>query len=202
MKVKCIDSVWSRWNNTYRCVIYSGKEYDVLKVSEDGYIIRNEVGILDDYPKGAFEEVEEMEKEKVLEVEFQDVFDEVAWRIVYKNEDIINMWKSKGKDNEEDFKWIFTLELFSNFGIHVSTKEEAESIKQKVDVINDKYGIPKKWRAEYNGKYFVIGNDGVIFEDIDKGYDMDNRRYVLGNYFKTKEEAQAKLDKIKQIFSE
>lgn len=78
MKVKCIDSVWSRWSNTYRCVVYSGKEYDVLKESEDGYIIRNEVGILDDYPKGTFEEVKEMEKEKVLEVEFQDVFDKVA----------------------------------------------------------------------------------------------------------------------------
>lgn len=64
MKVRCIDSVWRGWNNTYRRVVYSGKEYDVLKEAEDGYIIRNEEGVLAGDPKEFFEEVKEMEKEK------------------------------------------------------------------------------------------------------------------------------------------
>lgn len=83
--------------------------------------------------------------------------------------------------------------------MNIASKEEAEIIKRKVDAINEKYGLIKRWRANYDGKYFVVGNDGVIFEDVDKRYDTDDRRYILGNYFKTKNEAQAELEKIKQI---
>lgn len=150
-----------------------------------------------------------MEKEKVLEVEFQEVFDKVAWRISYQNTSILkrDVFRDKEIGVVSRFSPYFDGEILFIQGfndwkdneMNIASKEEAEIIKRKVDAINEKYGTIKRWRAKYDGKYFVVGNEGVIFEDVDKRYDMDDRRYILGNYFKTKEEAQAKLEKIKQI---
>jgi len=59
-----------------------------------------------------------------------------------------------------------------------------------IDVVNEKYGIPKRWRAKRGEKHFSIlstGGVGSFSEYYDK---FDNDRYDLGNYFKTKEQAQ------------
>jgi hypothetical protein len=206
MKVRCINNI-GNWEDSVRLTV--GKIYNVAEIRTDGYLIKNDDETLACYYTYRFEEVENMEKEKVLEIEFQEVFDKVAWRISYQNEDVLK--RGEFEDDEIGVGSCFYPSYIRNtlmlLGIDkqkdndvcVVAKEEAEIIKQRVDAINEKYGIPKRWRAEYNGKYFVIGNDGMIFEDRDKRYDTDNRRYVLGNYFKTKEEAQAKLEKIKQI---
>lgn len=155
-----------------------------------------------------------MEKEKVLEVEFQDVFDKVAWRIVYQNEDVLK----RGKFEDTEIKVGSTLiPYYDDLGILfiwgisndmdcrvvVSSKEEAEIIKQKVDAINDKYGIPKRWRAKNGEKYYYIN---VCYFDIFKKTDnyeqFDKTQYKLGNYFRTKQEAQSKLDQILQILGD
>ena len=213
MKVKCIDSVWSRWNNIYRCVVYSGKEYDVLKESEDGYIIRNEFGILDDYPKGAFEEVKEVEKEKVLEVEFQDVFDKVAWKITYQNTSILkrDVFRDKEIGVVSHFTPYFDGEILFIQGfndwkdneMNIASKEEAKIIKRKVDAINEKYGLIKRWRAKIGEAYYYIDSDGTITLKEECGTTMDDGRYKFGNYAKTKEELEfKKLEKIKNILFE
>ena len=144
-----------------------------------------------------------MEKEKVLEIETQEVFDKVAVRIKYQNFEVLkrgefedieigvvsfnnpcylsypyNQLHLKGKFKIDD-DFIFTV-----------TKEEFENIKNMVEAINEKYGIPKRWRAEIGKKHFSIlstGGVGSFSEYYDK---FDNDRYDLGNYFKTKEQAQ------------
>ena len=144
-----------------------------------------------------------MEKEKVLEIESQEVFDKVAIRIKYQNFEVLkrgefedieigvvsfnnpcylsypyNQLHLKGKFKIDD-DFIFTV-----------TKEEFENIKNMVEAINEKYGIPKRWRAEIGKKHFSIlstGGVGSFSEYYDK---FDNDRYDLGNYFKTKEQAQ------------
>lgn len=213
MKARCVGNVWSGWNNTYRCVVYSGKEYDVLKEDEDGYIIRNEVGVLAGYPKEFFEEVKEVEKEKVLEVGFQDVFDKVAWRITYQNEDVLKRGEFKDRDIEvrstglpifsEGTLYILGFHRDCDNDVQIVSKEQAEIIKQKVNAINEKYGIPKKWRAKKGEVYYYIDSDGTITAKEECGTTTDDGRYKFGNYAKTKEELEFdKLEKIKNILAE
>lgn len=148
-----------------------------------------------------------MEKEKVLEIEAQEVFDRVAIRIKYQNFEVLkrgefedrgigvvsfnnpcylpspyNQLHLKGKSKIEDNS-IFTV-----------TKEEFKNIKNMVEAINEKYGIPKRWRAEYERQYLTILSNGKIEKIRDYGNIDDNLRYSLGNYFKTREEAQRVID--------
>lgn len=154
-----------------------------------------------------------MEKERVLEVEFQYVFDKVAWRITYQNEDVLKRGEFKDKDIEvrstglPTFSggtlYILGFHRDEDKNVQIVSKEDAELIKQKVDAINEKYGIPKRWRAKKGEQYwFINGCYFDIFETTDNYEQFDKTQYELGNYFKTKEEARAKLDKIKQILSE
>ena len=67
-------------------------------------------------------------------------------------------------------------------------------LKRVIDLVNDLYGIPKRWRAEIGKKHFSIlstGGVGSFSEYYDK---FDNDRYDLGNYFETKEQAQKVID--------
>ena len=144
-----------------------------------------------------------MEKEKVLEIESQEVFDRVAIRIKYQNFEVLkrgefedkgigvvsfnnpcylpspyNQLYLKGKSKIEDNS-IFTV-----------AKEEFKNIKNMVEAINEKYGIPKRWRAEELEEYYYIGSNGIVCSVGEEFSDEDNDHYNLGNYFKTKEEAE------------
>ena len=146
-----------------------------------------------------------MEKEKVLEIETQEVFDKIAIRIKYQNFEVLkrgefedrgigvvsfnnpcylpspyNQLHLKGKSKIEDNS-IFTV-----------AKEEFKNIKNMVEAINEKYGIPKRWRAEEGGIYWFIDTDfsGKVRDLWDQRSTDENVRYNLGNYFKTKEEAE------------
>lgn len=63
-----------------------------------------------------------------------------------------------------------------------------------IDVVNEKYGIPKIWRAEKEKEYFFITGTSEITTDEEYYSEADDGRYELGNYFKTKEEAQKVID--------
>ena len=67
-----------------------------------------------------------------------------------------------------------------------------EELKRTVDEYNEKYGIPKRWRAERGGIYWFIDSDfaGKVRDLWDQRSTDENVRYNLGNYFKTKEEAE------------
>jgi len=144
-----------------------------------------------------------MEKEKVLEIESQEVFDRVAIRIKYQNFEVLkrgefedrgigvvsfnnpcylpspyNQLHLKGKSKIEDNS-IFTV-----------AKEEFKNIKNMVEAINEKYGIPKRWRAEKEKEYFFVTGTSEITTDEEYYNEADDARYELGNYFKTVAEAQ------------
>ena len=148
-----------------------------------------------------------MEKEKVLEIEFQKVWDMWAWRVI--------KCKLEMKDNEffreantklmlkvgykiEEYI-IYTEASYKEVGEHeLITNEEKECIENFVNLVNQKYGIIKRWRGKRSDKYFTIFGDSEISETTDNYSPEDQRRYELGNYFKTLEEAEkvkAELDK-------
>lgn len=151
-----------------------------------------------------------MEKEKVLEVEFQEVFDKVAWRIAYQNTSILkrDVFRDKEIGVVSRFSPCFDGEIlfiqgindFKDNEMNIASKEEAEIIKRKVDAINEKYGTIKRWRAKIGEAYYYIDSDGTIALKEECGTTMDDGRYKFGNYAKTKEELEfKKLEKIKQI---
>ena len=148
----------------------------------------------------------------VLKVEFDKIFDKCGMKIVYQDFNVlkrgifidndikvssnynieydrINNWlyilgKNKGKDNN----------------IIVVSDEEKEIIEDKVKRINEKYGVEKRWRAEENKTYyFISASNFYIDDDYDIRDKIDDERYKLGNYFRTKELAENKVKEIKEL---
>ena len=151
-----------------------------------------------------------MEKETVLEIEFQPVFDKWAWRIIKQNEEILERNVFKDEElNVESFRSPEFLTLKNKLFIRGSSKrgddninicnqEEKALIEKKVKAINEKYGIKKRWRAKYDDIYFCIDEyfEVTWHRDIQNIY--GNRRYEKGNHFRTKEEAEEYAEYMKK----
>ena len=147
-----------------------------------------------------------MEKEKVLEIETQEVFDKIAIRIKYQNFEVLKRGEFYDGERKVESDWA-PEDSKDNNKLYIQGKDESEDsriflvdkkdlkkILEKVNKINEKYGIPKRWRAEIGKKHFSIlstGGVGSFSEYYDK---FDNDRYDLGNYFETKEQAQKVID--------
>ena len=58
---------------------------------------------------------------------------------------------------------------------------------------------PKLWRAEKNERYYFINPMLQVDMCLDVYCDDDDERYSVGNYFRTKEEAQEMADKFKAM---
>lgn len=57
---------------------------------------------------------------------------------------------------------------------------------------------PKRWRAKKREQYWFISSCEVCLDqECEEVY--DDKRYNIGNYFRTKEEAQAMADKFKEM---
>lgn len=152
-----------------------------------------------------------MEKETVLEVEFQPVFDKWAWRITKQNEEVLKrdvfldkeigvMSDGGSPDFVKDTNYLF-IRGFSKKDdnkINMCTSEEKVIIDKKVKAINEKYGIKKRWRAEKESYYYFIDHELEINDKIDCRYKFDNEMYENGNYFQTTEEAEEYAEYMKQ----
>lgn len=58
---------------------------------------------------------------------------------------------------------------------------------------------PNRWRAEMGKLYYFIDATFCANREEDIYTPMDNYRHNIGNYFRTKEEAQAMADRFKAI---
>lgn len=153
-----------------------------------------------------------MEKETVLEIEFIPVWDKWAWRITKQDTDVLKRYSFKDTDINaiSCLHPCFakgTLFIRGRFGnlddcVNVCTDKEKTIIEEKVKDINEKYGKPKCWRAEYGGEYFFVTSHGKVRAAIDYKYDYDTNRYNFGNYFKTKEQAKKALGRMKEVLKE
>ena len=140
-----------------------------------------------------------MEKEKVLEIEFKEVWDNKwAWRITKNKVDF------KNTSGEISFGIIkltcsikYDLYIFDTYSLkwELLNSDNLLDFDLKTDVqdfvnyVNKKYGIPKRWRANKGEKYYIIDSLGRCI-DFKETYDTsDNQYYNLGNYFKSIETA-------------
>ena len=153
-----------------------------------------------------------MEKENVLEIEFQPVWDKWAWRITKQNEEILKRNNFKDEElNVESFesqefrkmgiKSVLFIRGYSKKGdndIQICTTEEKALIEEKVKAINEKYGDKKRWRAEEDNEYYYIDSEFSIRSDNDNYVISDNNKYMNGNYFRTKEQAEEYAEYMRQ----
>lgn len=158
-----------------------------------------------------------MEKEKVLEIEIVKINDVwSAWHIKKINRKILkngvkdkfytndNWYHFEITEGETDFYYSVEdinsqeepkLNInYKNDGIpNLIENNEVNDLILVILEINEKYGIPKRWRAEKGKTYFSI-DDGEILNCYDYYDKKDNEIFELGNYFKTQEEAQNVVD--------
>ena len=129
-----------------------------------------------------------MEKENVLEIEFQPVFDKWAWRITKNKLDPGFEFEYLKNSNANIIRLNFGFVIDDRYLINDSEKEKLE---KSIKSINEKYGIKKRWRAENEGYYYYIHSDYflTVFA-IDHRFTDDNNRYEAGNYFNTGKEAK------------
>lgn len=147
-----------------------------------------------------------MEKEKVLEIETQEVFDKIAIRIKYQNFGVLKRGEFYDEEIEvESFLvpeyikgdnklYIQGEEESKDRRIFLIDKEDLKNILEKVNKINQKYGIPKRWRAAPHERFFCIYANGEVSTTQDDYGSYKESFYELGNYFKTEEEAQKIID--------
>lgn len=151
-------------------------------------------------------------KEDVLKVEFERVFDKWGCKIVYQNFDVLGRFKFRDKDinvsslfsieynKDKDIFYILGNNEKEDDRIIIVNDKEKEIIENKVKLINEKYGIKKRWRAKEGDIYFFILNGIFTVGKVrESGTYIDNTRYKLGNYFRTKELAEEKVKEIKEL---
>ena len=90
--------------------------------------------------------------------------------------------------------------------ISEASEDEKNKIQKFLDDNNlvidyEKKEIRKKrWRAEINGIYFHIGENGIVIKDMEFYIKADDNRYEIGNYFRTKEQSEKVAKEIKEVF--
>ena len=138
-----------------------------------------------------------MEKEKVLEIEITKINDNWNAITVKKiKEDIENNdlfeWVTVGGNYVCNDK-IFINRVYPNIPF-IARNETTLIFKDIVDKINEKYGIPYRWRAAPHERFFCIYANGEVSTTQDDYGSYKESFYELGNYFKTEEEAQKVID--------
>lgn len=154
--------------------------------------------------------------EKVLEIEITKINDTYSLAKVKKmNRKVIEEKKEYefGYANSSSLKMNNIVRLEPNFYSYISDtilcsdlylnnendcftikNNLVESLEKFLEDFNENYGIPKRWRAEKEKEYFFVTGTSEITTDEEYYNEADDARYELGNYFKTKEEAQKIID--------
>lgn len=136
-----------------------------------------------------------MKKETVLEIEFQPVWDKWAWKVTKNKLDPGFEFEYLKNSNANIIRLNFGFVIDDLYLINDSEKEKLE---KSIKAINKKYGIAKRWRAEYSKNYFYINEMFKIKFDTESYWDIDNKRYENGNYFRTEQDAKEYMEYMKK----
>lgn len=112
------------------------------------------------------------------------------------------------KADERNFKW--SDEMFEDVkednkmdsnALQISMNNLSEEERNMLLSLIEKANKPKSkvWKPEYGEEYYFIRNNGQICYTPWINVDVDKESFVLGNCFKTEEEAQFALEKQKVI---
>lgn len=91
-------------------------------------------------------------------------------------------------------------------GTRYATNEEIEALNARLakkglewDSKNKRLR-KKRWRAKKDEKYWVINEWCCVVPYFEEEHSLDTRRYKVGNYFRTKEEAEKVAEEVRKIF--
>ena len=151
-----------------------------------------------------------MEKEKVLKFKVIRINDFGIAGVLEQNTEILKRSTDTEYSKGYNFPtWDFINKILYTYGnekydnlIFTVPKEDFDLFLNKINCINEKYGIPKRWRAEEGEYYYYISLDlGIIKTKSYSNDDFDNERYNLGNYFQTEAEAQKVKEKLDKFWA-
>lgn len=88
--------------------------------------------------------------------------------------------------------------------LRLATEEEKQKLFDAMKAADLRWNAAEKrvekvrWRAEKNETYFTICSDLSISDSKDFDWEIDNRYHNLGNYFRTRGQAKAAAEAIKE----
>ena len=92
--------------------------------------------------------------------------------------------------------------LVEQGSFHKITPEELQAEFEKLGYVYDfetHTASKKRWRAEKFGRYYFIHSNLTISKARECCVPYDDELHNIGNYFKTREEADAKAEEIKKL---
>lgn len=159
-------------------------------------------------------------RKEVLILEYQNVFDKIACRIIYQDEDILKRgyfddqeigvcskyfpYFFNEADNSNSICYLNIRGIKKNYDneIMIVSQKEAEIIKEKVKKINKKYGKKCRWRAREGEIYYYATSFLDVNSPIEGNISFDNIMYKNGNYFETEEQALEAVKRIKKVLND
>jgi len=153
-----------------------------------------------------------MEREDVLELKIVDTLiteDGIDYIICKLSQNTEVLKRGLNTEYSKSFEYpgwdirnnqLYTLGVvkkYDNLPFAVPTSD-IELLKEKVRVINEKYGIKKRWRAERGGYFYYIDFLFEVEQTVETFVEEDDAIYKSGNYFETKEEAQEYAEYMKK----
>lgn len=76
-------------------------------------------------------------------------------------------------------------------------QETLKALEAKLEKL--KQGNTEQWKPKYGEKYFYISGQGFVDNGQWSDHPIDKNRFVLGNVFRTKEEADFAVERLKVI---
>ena len=139
-----------------------------------------------------------MEKEKVLEFEIIKTNNFGIIGMLKQNTKILKRSKDTEYSRSYNFpSWDFINKKLYTYGdekydnlIFTVPREDIVLFLDKINCINEKYGISKRWRAEEGEEYYFLDGKCEIWSTYENKKKIDDAFFKLGNYFKTKEETE------------
>lgn len=152
-----------------------------------------------------------------------DNYKEIKLPEQWKNGDILYsdtdkefaVFKDKWKLDSDKFLAYFatchgeylTLQAIRRRGFRLTTKLEVEQFYEYLHSIGkdwdseNKQLVKWKWKPKDGEGYYYIFSDGIVHLSTWFNDKVDNSRFSIGNYFKTKEEAEVMAEKIKKLLN-
>lgn len=139
-----------------------------------------------------------MEKEKVLEFEIIKTNDFGIIGMLKQNTKILKRNIDTEYSRSYNFpSWDFINKKLYTYGdekydnlIFTVPRGDIDLFLEKINCINEKYGILKRWRGENGEAYYFLNTKGEISATIEAGVSTDTHFFKQGNYFKTRKDAQ------------